>query len=321
VIARVLLVAILAVAVPVCWLGARPAAGSFEPRVFGTGVLSVGQVYGGCFSGDGEHFYFFRKVSDGEQYRIQVSTRTSSGWGAPARLDLGGDHSDLYPAISRDGTRLIFSSYRPIPGTVQAASRAQLWSAERREDGTWGAPVFLAAVNAPGHYHSWVALDREGHLYYRQTSPDWRTSVTMRATWNGRAYTSSAPYEPVQRWQAWRSDVRVVGGVPTPDGETVFLDVATRDVATGKAASDIWISQRRGDTWSLPEPAKGGVNSDGYDVFPFVSPDGRDLYFVRDFSAFYTVPLADATAPSAETSPIRYVANAAAPHRGPVLSG
>jgi hypothetical protein len=72
----------------------------------------------------------------------------------------------------------------------------------------------------------------------------------------------------------------------------VFLDVATRNPATGKPASDIWVAEKRGDAWSDPRPIGGGVNSDGFDVFPFVSPDGRELYFVRDFTAFYRVPLA-----------------------------
>ena len=52
-----------------------------------------------------------------------------------------------------------------------------------------------------------------------------------------------------------------------------------------------YISYRRGVTWTEPKPLRGGVNADGYDVFPFLSPDGKTLYFIRDFSAFYSVPL------------------------------
>jgi hypothetical protein len=74
----------------------------------------------------------------------------------------------------------------------------------------------------------------------------------------------------------------------------VFLDVATRNPRTGRPASDIWISMKRGDHWADPVPLGAGINSDGYDVFPFVSPDGRDLFFVRDFATFHRVPLTDA---------------------------
>jgi len=62
----------------------------------------------------------------------------------------------------------------------------------------------------------------------------------------------------------------------------------------GEGASDIWVSIRRGGTWAPPRKLGAGINSDGYDVFPFVSPDGRDLYFVRDFAAFYHIPQREA---------------------------
>ncbi|HVQ29182.1 MAG TPA: hypothetical protein VMV21_06375, partial [Vicinamibacteria bacterium] len=71
---------------------------------------------------------------------------------------------------------------------------------------------------------------------------------------------------------------------------------------TGRGASDIWVSRHRGGEWTVPRPLGAGVNSDGYDVFPFFSPDGKDLYFVRDFATFRRVSLAEALA-SAEERP------------------
>ena len=45
-----------------------------EPEIFGAGVLSKGEVYRGCFTPDGRSFYFFKKVTQGqENYRIFVS--------------------------------------------------------------------------------------------------------------------------------------------------------------------------------------------------------------------------------------------------------
>lgn len=303
------MVALLAVAVPTCRPAERPIGAAAQVTMVGPGVLSTGQVYGGTLSANGDELYFFRKVGEGETYRIYRSERTGDEWMPPAPLDLGGAHSDLYPALAHDGRRLIFSSYRPLPGTDAPSTRAQLWSVERRSDGSWGVPVFMRAVSTPGSYHSWLAVDRQGHLYFRRTSSDWRTSETLWARWDGTAYAAPQRYDPVARWQAWRADVRVVGGVPSPDGQLVFLDVATRNPLTGAGASDLWVSRREGNAWSSPVPLQGGVNADGYEVFPFVSPDGRDLYFVRDFSAFHTVPLAAALA-SPPQPVVRYVANA-----------
>lgn len=274
---------------------------AFQPapagvEVFGPGVLSNGEVFRGTFAPDGRTFYFFKRTGEGESYRIFASERTPGGWSNPAVVDLGGAHSDLYPAISREGRRLVFSSYRAAPGAGAEKPNAHLWYSDRTAAG-WSEPVYLAQVNTRGHYHSWVELGADGALYFRRTTPDWKENVTMRARWTGSEYAAPEPYIDVERWKGWRRDVRIAGGVPGPDGRLVFLDVATTHPRTGRPASDIWVSLRRGDTWTDPAPLGGGVNSDGFDVFPFTSPDGRDLFFVRDFAAFHRVPLAAALPP------------------------
>jgi L-ascorbate metabolism protein UlaG (beta-lactamase superfamily) len=285
--------------------------GQVEPsrvEVFGTGVLSTGEVFRGTFSPDGGTFYFFKKTSSGEDYRIYSSNQTANGWTAPAVVDLGGLFSDLYPAISRDGRRIVFSSYRPVPGPIGGKPSAHLWYADRT-DGGWSAPVFMARTSTLGHYHSWVEFGFDGAIYFRRTTPDWKRNETMRASWTGTEYSSPEPYADVERWKGWRPDVTVVGGSPGPEGRLVFLDVATTNPRTGRAASDIWVSVRRGDGWAEPAPLGGGVNSEGYDVFPFVSPDGRDLYFVRDFAAFHRISLADALASIGVITDVKYIAN------------
>jgi hypothetical protein len=268
-------------------LAARPP----RPQVFGPGVLSVGEVYRGSFAPDGRAFYFFKKVArDREDYRIFVARRVGGRWTAPERLALGGEYSDLYPAVSRDGKRLIFASYRPAPGDHSPKPNAHLWYVDRRGTG-WGAPVFMRGVNLLGHYHSWVECGFDGAVYFRRTTPDWAQTETLVTRWRGGDYAPPARYEAVERWKRWRADVRVVGGSPGPDGKVIFLDVATRDPQTGRGASDIWVSFRRGQDWTEPKPLGPAINSPGYDVFPFFSPDGRTLYFVRDFAAFYHLPL------------------------------
>jgi L-ascorbate metabolism protein UlaG (beta-lactamase superfamily) len=289
-------------------LGGLTEGATATPRVFEPGVLSQGDVYRGTFTSDGQTFYFFKKTGPAEDYRIFVATQTAEGWSQPERVDLGGDYSDLYPALSRDGQRLVFSSYRPAPGDQSPKRNAHLWVAER--SGTrWGTPVFLQSVSTLGDYHSWVEIGFDDALYFRRTTPDWNTTVTMRAAADGRGFASPAPYEDAERWKHWRADVRVVGGAPGPGGRVVFLDVATRNPLTGAAASDIWASRLVNGRWSDPQPLGAGVNSDGFDVFPFVSPDSRELYFVRDFKEFLHVPLADALAPG-DSPQLRYVANA-----------
>jgi len=287
---------LLAVVTLTGW-GASSALGQtyeIKAELFGAGVLSVGEVYRGSFMPDGRTFYFFKKVTpQQEDYRIFVSHLRAGKWSAPERVRLGGDYSDLYPAIAKDGKRMVFSSYRSAPGDTSPKPNAHLWYVDRQGDG-WGEPVFMAAANKLGHYHSWVEFGPDKAIYFRRTTPDWSANETMMTRWNGKEFAPPVLYAEAQRWKNWRSDLRVAGAAPGPDGKVLFLDVATRNPKTGRGASDIWVSFKRGNDWSEPKPLGAAINSDGYDVFPFFSPDGKELYFVRDFAAFYRVRLQDA---------------------------
>jgi L-ascorbate metabolism protein UlaG (beta-lactamase superfamily) len=287
-----------------------PARGSAPeaPRPFAAEALTDSEIFRGSFAPDGRAFYFFTKVGDSESYRVVVSRRERGRWSRPERVDLGGDHSDLYPSITRDGRRLVFSSYRPIPGVSLSKPSAHLWYSDL-VDGRWSAPVFMARPTTPGHYHSWVHVSDDGAVYFRRTTPDWRATETRVTRWNGTEYAASEIYADAERWKTWRPDVRVVGGLPGPGGRTLFLDVSTTNPRTDRPASDIWVTVRERDGWSEPRPLGGGVNSDGFDVFPFFSPDGRELYFVRDFRTFHRVAMDDALGGADGAVAVRYVAN------------
>ena len=204
-------------------------------------------------------------------------------------MDLGGDYSDLYPSISRDGRRLVFTSYRPFPNDT--AHTAHLWYADRTDE-VWGKPV-PAPGNLPGYYHSWAEIGPDGAIYFRRTTPDWRSTETLvaRARPDGGGYISPAPYEALGEARRVRPDLNIAGASPGPDGRTAFLDVATRDSATGRRGSDIWVMTLGDSGWSSPRELDAAINAPGYDVFPFFSPDGDELFFVRDFRTFYRTPL------------------------------
>ena len=278
-----------------CTHAPRPAAdlAPAESEVVAPGIVSGGSVYRGSFAPDERTLYFFRKVgpSNGEDYRIFRATRSADGWTPAERVALGGDHSDLYPALSRDGRTLVFSSYRPAPGDTSAHRNAHLWVATRTAAG-WSAPRFLAEASRPGWYHSQPFFAHDGSLYVKRTSPDWRTAEQVVVPFDGTAFGAPRPYEALSQWSTRLAD-RVVHHVfPAPDDSTVLLELSTRDPATRRPGpSDLWFAVRRGGAWSEPRPLGAGVNSPGTDNFPFFSPDGATLYFVRDFTELRRVRL------------------------------
>jgi hypothetical protein len=163
------------------------------PERFSPGVISSGNVYRGSFAPDGRTFYFFKKVVEGaEDYRIFVSRLAGDAWTTPERFLLGGEHSDMYPAITPDGRRMIFSSYRPAPGATAEKPNANLWYADRKGDG-WGEPVFMAEASVAGTYHSWVHVGRRGGTgaAMRRPSPSSRSSA---GSGGGRTFASPVEF-------------------------------------------------------------------------------------------------------------------------------
>lgn len=266
----------------------------FAPHLADSAVLFRGQ-----FSPDGQELYFFKKVTPGqEDYRIFVSRLRSGSWSQPEKLLIAGEVSELYPALTPDGRRLVFSSYQPVPGDTSSHPNAHLYVAERRGNG-WGPPVLQRAASRIGWYHSGPIVAADNSVHFAITSPDWRTAITMRSEWNGREYGAPATNDLAEQWRGWQRDrMAVWGAQPTRQDSVMLVFASTRKTGGGGThPADIYASFRRAGGWTDPRPLGAGVNTpDAVENFAFFSPDGCELLFTRGFSRFYHVSLAAALA-------------------------
>jgi hypothetical protein len=266
-----------------------------QVEIFAPGVVSVpgASVYRGAFDPTGTAFYFFRKVAEeeeGEEYRIFVTHRRGGGWSSPERV-FAGEYSDLYPTISPDGRRMVFTSYRPLPGDTAPAAKANLWYVDRTAHG-WGRPRFMAQASTTANYDAKPVYQADGAVHFTSTLPDWRTRVHLLTRWDGREFGPPVSDPRSVARQGWvlpdSARFYVWDFEESPDGAFAILEVSQiRDGRRGP--SDLWIAFREGQGWSAPRPLDG-VNSTGYDNFFLFSPDGADMLFVRDFSTYYRVP-------------------------------
>jgi hypothetical protein len=256
------------------------------------------KLFRGQFSSDGQELYYFKKVTpDQEDYRIFVSRRQSGTWSSPEKMLVAGEVSELYPALSPDGGRLVFSSYQPVPGDTSSHPNAHLYVAERRGSG-WSMPVLQRGASRIGWYHSGPVVQPDNSVHFMITSPDWRTATSMRSEWNGSEYGPAAQYAEAERWRGWQRDrMKVWGAQPTGQDSVMLVFVSERKPEGGTKPADIYASFRRAGGWTEPRPLGAGVNTpDAVENFAFFSPDGCELLFTRGFSRFYHVSLAAALA-------------------------
>lgn len=237
-----------------------------------------------AFTPDGNTVFFDR--SEGKHKTIMVARRISGRWSAPEVAGFSGRWYDQDPALSPDGSTIVFSSDRPAtPGgnrqvrMVDGKPRhgANLWKVVRKGSG-WGKPVWLgAAVNAEPFLVS-PSIASDGTLYFIRRDDDHAMHIFSSRLQDGK----------------YQAPVRVPLGDPAtsthdpaiaPDGSFIVFGYGKTVAGLGR----LCIAFREGGHWSKPIDLGDAVNSVG----PWgshVMPDGHTLTFTGT-SALYRLSL------------------------------
>jgi len=276
-------------------LGAQCSPDDGAARPFGppSTAADSGRMYSYLVSPDGRELYFCRRVGSApEDYRIFRSLRVGSGWSSAEQVALGGEFSDLFPSLSSDGLRLVFSSYRPVPGDTSRVPNAHIWMARRGGTG-WGAPEFVRASRL-GHYHSGLRQDGAGTLRFRVTSPDWREAHDAELRWSGNAFeaTITNTASPVvEYWRRRVGDSLYVWGAVTGSAGLSLLSVSRVTHPGGRRAPAQYFVTRAHEGGWTPLVRAGGGLGEGAPNFLWFSPDGCYVHYTRDYSEFMRVPV------------------------------
>ena len=258
------------------------------PQLLAPGVLSTGDDEWGFTMNPAGDAVYFNKADRG--YRVQVIMEATKGadgqWQAPRVAAFSGQYRDIDPAMSPDGRYLVFASNRPLqPGGARRAD-LDLWRVDRLPGGGWSAPRHLGEkVNSAGmESNSSIAAD--GTLYFSVSGRPGGLGQRdlMRARVAADGYADPEPLPAPINSEADESNHWIA-----PD-QSYLLFLSNR--AGGIGDNDLYISFRDGDGWRAPRNLGAPVNRPGASgVFtPFVSADGRTLYFAERRSVLEPLP-------------------------------
>ncbi len=235
-----------------------------RPEIFeGTSSLTVGS--GITLSPDGKTFYFAQDRSE-----IMVSRFEDGKWSAPATAEFSGKYRDGDPFMSPDGSRLFFWSTRPLQG--QQRKNMALWVVDRRGKG-WSEPGDLGiSINGPDGGPGFPSVTSRGDLYFMASRSDSIGGLDIyRAEASDGSYSSPKNLGPEINSKHSELDAYVA-----PDESYIIF---TSDRPGGLGGGDLYISNRRGGSWTSPRNLGPRINSAGYECCPSVSPDGKHFYF------------------------------------------
>jgi len=247
------------------YLGQQPPGDTAE--LFAPGVISTCKEHSAAmFTPDGMEMYFGRMFPAAIVFTRQVDGM----WTLPEVAPFSDGRNDLYPFLSTDGRFIVFSSNRPLePGGESVGRQLYLWIVERTATG-WSEPRRLdLAVDAPVRLGG-PAIASDGTLYFGQ-----RVESTSQDIF--KAYREGEGYgAPQNLGPPVNSDQPDHSPYIAPDGSYLLFSSFYRS----QGRSDLFVSFRADDgSWARPMNLGERVNSPWKDEYPYVSADGKYLFF------------------------------------------
>jgi hypothetical protein len=239
--------------------------------IFAPGIVSTGDVFASTFTPDGRTVVFTKFAPP--RMMLMSSAWVDGSWSTPSVLPFSGTFRDLDPAFTPDGRRLFFSSWRPTgPTAADTMNAADTWYVDREGSG-WSAPVHVAAVNGEDQDY-YPSITRRGVLYFDSFRSRPRRRLVYRAApLADGGFASPEPLDAVINADSGASNLFV-----DPDEQYVVFGAIRPE---GRGGVDLYISWRNGSSWTAPRNLGDLVNTNGTEFCPFVSRDGKYLYFTR----------------------------------------
>lgn len=237
-----------------------------QPALFAPGLVSTCKEHSAAmFSPEGDKVYFGRMFPA----VIYCMKRIGARWTEPFAMPFSGEYNDLYPSISPDGKKVFFSSDRPVEDGGGRLPRGQvrLWMCERTQE-AWSDPVLLGDEINLGKRISAHSMSSSGTLFFTRSKDG---TDMYQARGFGTDTVTVEKLAPGLNSQAPDHCPYIA-----PDESFIILS----SFRGGHGLSDLFVSFKREDgSWTVPVNMGPAVNSAAKDEYPFVSPDGKYLFF------------------------------------------
>lgn len=190
---------------------------------------------------------------------------------SPAKVAPFVDSSRHYgPVFSPDGRTVYFTSMRGLPNEKDTPN-GRIWGVERGA-ARWGEPYLLS--EKIDHITAQISLIDNGRLYFTRLVDGERTYFHSKLSNSGLTDP-----EPVRF--AWRSGVQLNDLYVDPQERFLIGSIARSDRKSFRIA-DLVLSLRQAEgAWGELQPLNDRINTDRFERFPGLSPDGRFLFLVR----------------------------------------
>jgi len=246
------------------YLGQKPP--GEKPEIFAEGIISLGtHELDIAISPKGDEIFYVKSTP---QYTIMQVKCVNGIWQAPAVASFSGVDNDLSPRYSVDGSKLFFSSNRPVNGK----NDFNIWYIEKAGE-KWGELKNIGEpVNSPFHEMG-ATVAANGNLYFQYfTNNGLKSDIYLSRFLNGK-------YQKPEKLSAGiNSDNNEASPYISPDESFIMFH---SDRPTGNMRMDLYISfaDKKGN-WGTPINLGPSINSPTKsEGGAYLTPDKKYLFF------------------------------------------
>lgn len=261
------------------YLGQKPP--GIIPEIFAPGIISTGfhEHSFPSFSPDGKEVLWMHTFSSNYKYEfpnaILSMREIDNRWSEPTYVDFSLKPTSGGAFFAPDGNRILFYSNAPTDTAESKESKFNIWYVENTANG-WSQPQLVSdKINTPNHEtQPTVTLDNT--LYYNGYYEGGRNNYGIyRSHFVNGEYTKPEllPEQINTKHLEWTPFI-------APDESYLLFSAIRPD---GYGSGDLYVSFRSDDdTWSDAVNLGPAVNKEDNERFPYVSPDGKYLFYVTD---------------------------------------
>ena len=248
------------------YLGQKPP--GMTPALFCPGVFNFEAHSTAMFSPDGKEVYW--KIMGGRQ--IMYMRLENNTWSAPRKIDFVFLWGTGDPALSPDGTKLFFTSFKPVKGTG-SFKKENIWLVKKTGNG-WSHPEPLDLKVNKYDLHWQHSVAANGNLYFSAENGQGNKDIYMSEYVNDK-YT-----EPVNLGSAINGQNNEGCPYISPGEDFIIFD--RHGGTIGHA--DLYISYRGEDCrWGEAKNMGPEINAPWRnETCPFVTSDKKYFFFIRN---------------------------------------
>jgi len=244
-------------------------------QMLGEGSLSreSTDIYNFAFTKEGDTIFFHTTDKGDGKAGVAISTRTKSGWTQPEPAPFETeDYDEGHVSMSPNGKHLIFGSDRTdnLKGEPKPAddffvvTQSSNWIDAKRLTFTSKMSEKRGTLASDGTFYYW-AYQRGSGMYFFKSHIDDNLHFAEPQNAGKMLFENykgeNNPYiHPLKKY--------------------MLFAVYGKDDGYGK--EDIYISRRTNNSWTNPKNLGSLINTKGNDTSPYITPDGKYLFFVSD---------------------------------------